>query len=116
MLITRKDNTYWKKPHHFKNPNCKSQIHHEDDEQEQDEQVQAALPPAIDADFVDILALRPLDLGAFRGGHVLLLHHLLGRGQVDKETGETEENSSSVTLIYTNLEKNSLCSALVKHF
>lgn len=27
-----KDNTYWRKPHHFKNPNCKGKIHEEDDE------------------------------------------------------------------------------------
>lgn len=27
-----KETTYWGKPHHFKNPNCKSKIHEEDDE------------------------------------------------------------------------------------
>lgn len=28
----REENTYWGKPHHFKNPNCKTKIHKEDDE------------------------------------------------------------------------------------
>lgn len=28
----RKRNTYWGKPHHFKNPDCKTKIHKEDDE------------------------------------------------------------------------------------
>lgn len=32
-MFIRKKNTYWGKPHHFKNPNCKSKIHKEDDEQ-----------------------------------------------------------------------------------
>lgn len=30
--LSGKENTYWGKPHHFKNPNCKSKIHKEDDE------------------------------------------------------------------------------------
>lgn len=28
----RERNTYWGKPHHFKNPNCKTKIHKENDE------------------------------------------------------------------------------------
>ena len=85
--IIRKNITYWGKPHDSKNPNGKSKIHKEDDEQKKDEQIQATLSPAINADFVDSLVLWPLYVGALRDRGVLFTHHL---PQVGGEEGEGE--------------------------
>ena len=86
--IIRKNITYWGKPHDSKNPNGKSKIHKEDDEQKKDEQIQATLSPAINADFVDSLVLWPLYVGALRDRGVLFTHHL---PQVGGEEGVGEK-------------------------
>ena len=86
--LSGKINTYWGKPHDSKNPNGKSKIHKEDDEQKEDEQIQATLSPAINANFVDSLVLWPLYLGALRDRGVLFTHHL---PQVEGKEGEGEK-------------------------
>lgn len=94
-MIIRKNNTYWGKPHDSENPNGKSKIHKEDDEQKKDEQIQTTLPPAINADFVDSLVLWPLYVGALCDRGVLFTHHLPQVGGEERE-GEKGEGSGEV--------------------
>lgn len=72
---------YRSEVHDFEDPDCESQVDDHGDEEEEDEEVQAPLPPAVDAH-------RRVDLGAahrgpplvkrvgLRSQDVLLLRHL----------------------------------------
>lgn len=68
---------YRVEPHDPEDPDGQRQVDDEDDDEQQDKQVEAALPPAIDANGVDVLGHRPGHAAALGGGDVLLLHHLL---------------------------------------
>ncbi|KAA8593891.1 hypothetical protein FQN60_004725, partial [Etheostoma spectabile] len=57
--------------------NGEGEVDHQDDDEQQDKQVEAALPPAIDANLVDVVGHRPGRAAALGGGDVLLPHHLL---------------------------------------
>ncbi len=69
--------TYCVEPHHPEDPDGEGEVDHQDDDEQQDEQVQAALPPAIDADLVDMVGHRHGRAAALGGGDILLPHHLL---------------------------------------
>lgn len=68
---------YRVEPHHPEDPDGESEVDHQDDDEQQDKQVEAALPPAIDADLVDMVGHRPGRAAALGGGDILLPHHLL---------------------------------------
>lgn len=68
---------YRVEPHHPQDPDGEGEIDHQDDDEQQDKQVEAALPPAIDADLVDVVGHRPRHAAALGGGDILLPHHLL---------------------------------------
>ena len=71
------NHAYRVEPHHPEDPNGQSKIDHKDDEEQQDKQVEAALPPTIDADLVDVVGQRPGRAAALGRGDILLPHHLL---------------------------------------
>lgn len=68
---------YRVEPHHPEDPDGEGEVDHQDDDEQQDKQVEAALPPAIDADLVDVVGHRPGRAAALGGGDILLPHHLL---------------------------------------
>lgn len=68
---------YRVEPHHPEDPDGEGEVDHQDDDEQQDKQVEAALPPAIDADLVDVFGHRPGRAAALGGGDILLPHHLL---------------------------------------
>jgi len=67
---------YRVEPHHPDDPDGEGKVHHQDDDEQQDKQVEAALPPAVDADLVDVVGHRPGRAAALGGGDILLPHHL----------------------------------------
>lgn len=85
-----KKDTYWRKPHHFKNPNCQRKIHNQDDQQQKNKQVEATLSPAINSNFVDVLILWPLQASAWCCCSVLFTYHLLCKKK-KKETAQLLE-------------------------
>lgn len=84
---------YRVEPHHPEHPDGEGEVDDQDDDEQKDKQVEAALPPAIDADLVDVVGHRPGHAAALGGGDVLLPHHLLaGRNtQVDRYTGRQKQ-------------------------
>lgn len=69
--------THRVEPHDPEDPDGQGQVDDEDDDEQQNKEVEAALPPAIDANGVGVLGHRPGHTAALGGGDVLLLHHLL---------------------------------------
>lgn len=75
-------------PHHPKDPDGEGEVDDEDDDEQHEEQVEATLPPAIDADLVDVVGHRPWHVAALGGADVLLPNHLLaGRDTPHRHTG-----------------------------
>lgn len=68
---------YRVEPHHPDDPDGEGEVDHQDDDEQEDKQVEAALPPAVDADLVDVIGHRPGRAAALGGGDILLPHHLL---------------------------------------
>lgn len=76
-MKTLVSHTYCVEPHHPEDPDGQGEVDDQNYEQQQDEQVEAALPPAINANLVDMVGHRPGHAAALGGGDVLLPHHLL---------------------------------------
>lgn len=92
--------TYRVEPHDPDDPDGQGQVDDEDDDEQQNKQVEAALPPAIDANGVGVLGHRPGHVAALGGGDVLLLHHLLPghkRHQKPLRTGNRHYHEKRVT-------------------
>lgn len=98
-------------PHHPEDPDGEGEIDHQDDNEQQDKQVEAALPPAIDANLVDVVGHRPGRAAALGGGNILLPHHLLAghntqrqvqdqQGQMLKRKKEKKNNKHMKTLLW----------------
>ena len=51
--------TYRIEPHHPEDPDGEGKVDHQNDDEQQHKQVEATLPPAIDADLVDVVRHRP---------------------------------------------------------
>lgn len=75
------DPTYCVKPHDLEDPYGEGKVHGEDDDEQQDKQVEAALPPTVDPDLIDRVRDRGRDTAVLGGGDILLPHHLLGKTQ-----------------------------------
>lgn len=64
-------------PHHPEDPYGEGKVDHQDDDEEQHKQVEAAFPPAVDADLVDVVGHGPGGADALGGADILLPNHLL---------------------------------------
>lgn len=47
--------SYCIEPHNTQDPDRKGKVHHQDDQEKQNKQIEAAFPPAVDANHVDVL-------------------------------------------------------------
>lgn len=79
--LVREPPSYRSEVHDFEDPDCKSQVHYHGDEEKEDEEVQASLPPAVDPHCrVDLGAAhrRPplVERVGLRREDILLLCHL----------------------------------------
>lgn len=81
---------YRVEPHHPEDPDGEGEVDDQDDDEQEDKQVEAALPPAIDADLVDVVGHRPGHAAALGGGDVLFSHHLLAGHTTRTRTQATE--------------------------
>lgn len=70
--------TYHGEVHDLEDPDGEGQIDDHGDEEEEDEEVEAALPPAVDAHRVRLRTAWPLQGIGLRCQDVLLLGHLRG--------------------------------------
>jgi len=68
--------SYCIEPHNSQDPDRKGKVHHQDDQEKQNKQIEAAFPPAVDADHVDVLWDWSQGPRVICGGDVLLTHHL----------------------------------------
>lgn len=71
------NHAYRVEPHHPEDPDGEGKVDHQDGDEQQDKQVETALPPAIDADLVDVFGHRPRHAAALGSGDIFLPHHLL---------------------------------------
>lgn len=78
-------------PHHPEDPDGEGEIDHQDDNEQKDKQVEATLPPAIDADLVDMVGHRPGRAAALGGGNILLPHHLLAGHNTQRQVQDQQE-------------------------
>ena len=80
--------TYHGEVHDLEDPDGQGQIDDHGDEEQEDKEVEAALPPAVDAHRVGLRTARPLQWVGLRCQDVLLLGHLRWRerrGRRDRE-------------------------------
>lgn len=68
--------TYRVEPHDSYDPDGEGQVDDQDNQQDEDKQVKAAFPPAIDADLVQVVRGGVRNILIPGGGDVLLPHHL----------------------------------------
>lgn len=76
-MKTKTKTVYRVEPHHPEDPDGQGEVDHQNDNEEQDKQVEAALPPPVDAYLVDVVRPRPGRAAARGCGDILLPHHLL---------------------------------------
>lgn len=86
---------YRVEPHHPEDPDGEGEVDDQDDDEQEDKQVEAALPPAIDADLVDVVRHRPGHAAALGGGDVLFLYHLLAGHNTGTRTEAAQKDVST---------------------
>lgn len=86
-------------PHHPEDPYGEGKVDHQDDDEEQHEQVEATLPPAVDADLVDEVGRRPGRAAALGGCDILLPNHLLDEGETCRQISRREKQ-----MLFTQIE------------
>lgn len=115
---------YRVEPHHPEDPDGEGEVDDQDDDEQEDKQVEAALPPAIDADLVDMVRHRPGHAAALGGGDVLFPHHLLaGRNTrthteaVQKDVSTCEKIAHMQTLLWHGVPESEVaCQGSEKHY
>lgn len=83
---------YRVEPHHPEDPDGEGKVDQQDDDEQQDKQVEAALSPAIDADLVDVVRHRHGRAAALGGGDILLPHHLLPEHNTQRQVHRRQKH------------------------
>lgn len=68
-----KDWTYYSEVHNFEDPDGESEVDHYEDHEEEDKEVKATFPPAVDPHFIHLRFFSTLDIVPMRA---LFLGHL----------------------------------------
>lgn len=89
-----KDWTYYSEVHNFEDPDGESEVDHYEDHEEEDKEVKATFPPAVDPHFIQLRFFSTLDIVPMRA---LFLGHL-----------EEDTNKTLIEDFVRGIERNNI--------